>query len=240
MKARTAAGGEGGENKDSGSSSTTKTQEKSESVKVSVGGQELSVAVSVEHVSENVYTGEKLTAEELGVKADTSELVELAKTVLAKVVGSNADISDSDLNALFITSCKIGGKGEAGEATVTAKIKFDKKQARSLGMSGEDIKAMTKAVAALNKALKKSPAKVKVAKADLAKCFEKLEASFNAKGKLKIRSLTINVNGKSHNLKKKDVNVIETDPEKGLVTLEGTGKNVEGKVTVDVNTGKRP
>ncbi len=98
---------------------------------------------------------------------------------------------------------------------------------------------MTKAVAALNKAMKKTPAKVRVAKADLSKCFESLEASINAKGKLKVKSLTINVGGKQHKLKKKDITIAEINPEKGTVTLEGNRKNVEGKVTVDVNTGKK-
>ncbi len=81
------------------------------------------MAVGVEHFSEIVYTGEKLTAEDLGLKADTGELVQLAKNALTETSVTN--VSDSDLAALFKASYKIVGKGDAGEMTVFTRIKFD-------------------------------------------------------------------------------------------------------------------
>ena len=119
------------------------------------------------------------------------------------------------------------------------KIRFDTKLAVSLGMSKEDIKAMKKAVKALNKALKADPATVTVVRADLGEVYESLTGTFNDKGKLKIKSLSVRIGEKTKKLKyKKDYLIEGADATTGTVTIKGTG-NFDGIITVNLQTGKQ-
>jgi hypothetical protein len=187
------------------------------------------VDVKMDYVAETAYTGEPLTPESVGLTTDVSGLESIAKNAVESVAGTAA--SAEDISSLFDVSYKTKGKGGAGETTFTAKIKFDKKKAKQLGMSKDDIKALAKAVKELNRSLKQNPAKVQVAKANLADCFESMDASFDSKGKLKINSVTVKLNGNSVTLKKKDYKVTSSDPGTRSVTLEGQ-KNSEGTITL--------
>ncbi len=218
-----------GDEKDSTSGSVKVVSEPTQPVSVSIGGTPVQVRVEQEYTADTVYSGEALTPESAGLKTDVSGLEGLAKTAIENSAGNVA--SAGDLSGLFTVSYKAKGKGGAGETAFTSKIKFDKKQAKQLGMSKDDIKALANAVKALNKFLKQNPAKIQVAKADLAKCFESIDASFDAKGKLKINSVTVKLNEKTVTLKKKDYKVTVSDSEKRTVTLEGR-KNYEGTITV--------
>lgn len=225
--------------KDSSSSSTKSDSSGSgkivkkevDPVSISVGEQTSKAGIRFEYTAEVAYSGEKLTPEIIGMTTDTSDLVNVAKQSVEKSAGTTAD--PKTVNSLFEVFYKIKGKGDAGEISIIAKIKFDKKKAKELGMGKDDIKAFTKAVKVLNKSLKQNPIKIKVAKVNLADCFEKIDASINAKGKLKVRSLTVKLSGKSISLKKKDYKIVSVDTKKNTVTLEGL-KNFEGTITVSL------
>ena len=225
--------------KDSSSSSTKSDSSGSgkivkkevDPVSISTSGQTSKAGIRFEYIAEVAYSGEKLTPEIVGLTTDTSDLVNVAKQSVEKSAGTTAD--PKTVNSLFEVFYKIKGKGDAGEISIIAKIKFDKKKAKELGMGKDDIKAFTKAVKVLNKSLKQNPIKIKVAKVNLADCFEKIDASINAKGKLKVRSLTVKLSGKSISLKNKDYKIVSVDTKKNTVTLEGL-KNFEGTITVSL------
>ncbi len=65
-----------------------------------------------------------------------------------------------------------------------------------------------------------------------------MTASFGSKGRLKISSITVKLSDKSRKLKKKDIRVISSDPAAGTAVIEGSDKNYEGKITVDISSGK--
>ena len=172
--------------------------------------------------------GGKIDPEEmLGAVVDLSSFYAVTA---AAMTGKNEDPAN-----LFKVSWKAKNNKNAGTALFYPKIKFITPKAKACGITGQPLKDIKTGVTAMNKQFKKNPLTFTIDPADIEKCLESVEGSFTPDGKLKLKKVTVQLNGKSKKLPKKQYRAVDPDPAAGSVTIEGAGKNFAGSKTVKLN-----
>ena len=193
-----------------------------------IDGKAYPVSAKVTFKNNIEYTGGKIDPEEmLGAVVDLSSFYAVTA---AAMTGKNEDPAN-----LFKVSWKAKNNKNAGTAQFYPKIKFITPKAKACGITGQPLKDIKTGVTAMNKQFKKNPLTFTIDPADIEKCLESVEGSFTPDGKLKLKKVTVQLNGKSKKLPKKQYRAVDPDPAAGSVTIEGAGKNFTGKKTVKIN-----
>ena len=186
---------------DSYTESISKKKAETQSVDVSVtsGGKTVKMNAGVSYQSEVTYTGSKITAKDLGLKLDLSALYK-------KVTIRKGNVKPA---GLFKTTYV--GKNNlhpTKKASMYARVSLNEKKAKKAGLKAAEVKALKKAVSAMNKSFAKNPCTYEINPVDLEADDAKVAADVTWKGSdisnVKGIQVTVSVNGAKKTLALKE------------------------------------